>query len=252
MIIKAFHSRTLRRTLTGIFIFLLAFRITYSQLFPSFSLSGGPIVGWHLNKVDVLNTELRNAGFPEVSKSGFLTMGGGGFIDLPLKKGFLRIGGLGLGFSTNVNKVVNDSLTKAVNYAFGMGGLSLEYVKPIKDFDIIFGALFSTGTLKLDLYQYGRDNGNYSSIFGEFSSNSSSQNITRNFKVRFYSVQPQLSFGLLVKKFLYFKLTGGYLFTFNNTWKVDNDTDVPNFPSGVKANGFIISLGINAGLFFRD
>ena len=236
----------------GLLIFLLAINVTFSQLFPSFSISGGPIVGWHINKVDVLNNELTNAGFPNVSKSGFFTTGGGGFIDLPLKKDFIRIGGLGLGFSTNVSKTVNDSLTKAVNYAFGIGGISVEYVKPIKDFDIIFGAVFSTGTLKLDLYQYGRDNGNYSSIFGEFANNSSSQNITRNFKVRFYSIQPQVSFGLLVKKFLYFKLTGAYLFSFNNTWTVDNDVQVPNFPTGIKANGFLISLGINAGIFLRD
>jgi len=236
----------------GLLIFLLAINITNSQIFPSFSLSGGPIAGWHFNKVDVLNNALTNAGFPAVSSNGFFATGGGGYIDLPLKKDFIRIGGLGIGFSTNVNKVVNDSMTKAVNYAFGMGGISIEYVKPIKDFDIICGAVFSTGTLKLDLYQYGNNNGNYNSIFGEFTNNSSSQNITRNFKVRFYSIQPQVSFGLLVKKFLYFKLTGGYLFSFNNTCTVDNDTQVPNFPSGVKANGFVINLGVNAGIFLRD
>ena len=235
-----------------IIILLLAFRITYSQLFPNLAIFGGPTAGWHFNQVNELNNALNSAGFPQVSKNGFFTLGGNGYIDFPIKKGFLRIGGLGIGFSTNVNKMVNDSLTKAVNYAFGMGGLSVEYVRPINNFDIVFGALFSTGTLKLDLYQYGQNNGNYNSIFGEFASNSSSQNITRNFKVRFYSVQPQVGFGLLVKKFLYFKLTGGYLLSFNGTWKVDNNTDVPNFPTGIKANGFTISLGVNAGIFFRD
>lgn len=241
-----------KRFYLGLIFILLAFRITNSQLLPNLAIFGGPIIGWHFDKVTDLNNELKNSGFPEVNKNGFLTMGGSGYIDLPFKKNFLRIGGMGIGFSTNLSRNVNDSLTKAVNYAFGMGGLSLEYVKPIRNFDIIFGAVFSTGTLKIDLYQYGKDNGNYSSIFGEFTSNSSSQNVTRNFKVRFYSVQPQLSFGFLVKKFLYFKLCAGYLLTANGTWKVDNDVDVPGFPKGIKADGFTISLGVSAGIFFRD
>ncbi|MFI5144372.1 MAG: hypothetical protein ACHQJ4_02135, partial [Ignavibacteria bacterium] len=240
----------IRRFLTLIIIFVLAFRLSYSQLFPNLAIFGGPSAGWHFNNVNDLNTELSKAGFPKVATNGFFSMGGGGYIDLPTKKGFFRIGGMGTGFSTNLSQQVNDSLTKALNYAFGMGGLSVEYVHPIGNFDIIAGALFSTGTLKLDLYQYGKDNGNYSSVLGEFTNNSSSQNITRNFKVRFFSVQPQISFALLLKKFLYLKLTGGYLVTANGTWKVDNNIDVPNFPSGIKANGFTINLSVNAGIFF--
>jgi hypothetical protein len=235
-----------------IFAGLFSLNTSFAQVFPSLAVSGGPMAGWNFTKTTDLNNELRNAGFPEVSKNGFFTLGGGGFIDLPVKKNFIRIGGLGIGFSTNIDKKVNDSLTKAVTYDFGMGGLSIEFVKPIKDFDISIGAMFSTGTLKLNLYQYGIDYGNYNSIFGEFTNNSSSGNITRNFKVRFYSVQPQIGFGFLIKKFLYLKLNAGYLFSAHGKWKVDNSIEVSNFPSGIKADGFNITFGINAGLFFRD
>jgi len=238
----------------GIIIILGFFshQFSFAQIFPNLAISGGFVAGWNFNKTDDLNNALRNAGFPEVSKNGFLTLGGNGFIDLPMKKNFIRFGGMGIGFSTNFSKQVNDSLSKAVTYNFGMGGVSIEYVKPIKNFDITIGALFTTGTLKIDLYQYGNDYGNYNSIFGEFTNNSSSSNITRNFKVRFYSVQPQIGIGFLLQKFLYLKLNAGYLFTAQGTWKVDNDVNVTNFPSGIKADGFNISFGINAGLFFRD
>jgi hypothetical protein len=242
---------SIKRFLSGIIIFLLAFHISYAQLFPNLAIFGGPSAGWHFNNTNDLNNELTKAGFPKVA-NGFFSMGGGGYIDLPMKTGFLRLGGIGTGFSTNLNQSVNDSLTKALSYSFGMGGLSFEYVRPFGNFDIIAGALFSTGTLKLDLYQYGKNSGSYNSIFGEFSNNSSSQNITRNFKVRFFAVQPQISFALLLKKFLYLKLTTGYLVTANGTWKVDNDVDVPRFPKGIKANGFNINLSVNAGIFFRD
>jgi hypothetical protein len=235
-----------------IFFIFLASNISYSQMLPSLALSGGPTVGWYFNNVNDLNSELTGAGFPEVSKNGFLTLGGGGFIDIPLKKGFIRIGGMGTGYNTNVDKKINDSLTKAVNYSFGMGGVSVEYVKSFGIFDITFGALFTTGTLKLDLYQYGKDAGNYSTVFNEFSNNSSSQNITRNYKVRFYGAQPQIGFGLLLKKFVYLKLNAGYYAAALGKWKVDNDVEVNNFPTGIKPAGFNINLGVNFGLFFRD
>jgi hypothetical protein len=239
------------------FIVLLAILLTaelsYSQIvFPSMAVAGGPTVGWNFISANDLNLELKKAGFPELSKNGFFTLGGGGFLDLPLEKNFLRIGAMGVGFSTNKETKVTDSLTKAVSYNFGMGGLSGEYVFSFGIFDVSLGALFSTGTLKLDLYQYGKDHGNYNSIFGELSGNTASPDITRNFYVRFYSVQPQAGLGILIKKFVYLRLNAGYLVSAQGNWKVDNDVEVKNFPSGVKSNGFNINLGINFGLFFRD
>jgi hypothetical protein len=233
-------------------IIFLNVSVSYSQILPSLAISGGPTAGWFFNDVKDLNSELTKAGFPEVSKNGFFTLGGGGFIDIPLKSGYIRIGGLGTGFNTVLDKKVNDSLTKAVNYSFGMGGISIECVKSFGIFDITGGAMFTTGTLKLNLYQYGTDVGNYNSVFGGFSNNSTSANVTRNYKVRFYGAQPQIGFGLLLKKFFYLKLNAGYYFGAMGTWKVDNDVEVANFPSGVKPNGFNISLGLNFGLFFRD
>jgi hypothetical protein len=232
-------------------VFLLVKNSTLSQLLPNLAISGGPTAGWIIQNTDDLNAELKKAGFPEVD-NGFFTLGGGGFIDLPLKANFLRIGGMGVGFTSHREKSVNDSLNKALTYSMGMGGLSVEYVKAFGNFDISFGAAFTTGSLKIDLYQYGSDAGNYSGILGEFTNNSNSQNITRNFKVRFYSVQPQIGLGLLTAKFIYFRLTAGYVFSTSGTWKVDNDVKVSNFPKGIKADGFNISFGINAGLFFRD
>jgi hypothetical protein len=234
-------------------VFLLSSELLYSQIaLPNLAVSGGPTVGWNFMSATDLNAELLKAGFPEVSNNGFFTLGGGGFLDLPLKSNFLRIGGMGVGFSTNKETKVNDSLTKAVSFNFGMGGISGEYIFTIGNLDITLGALFATGTLKLDLYQYGEDYGNYSSILGEFTNISASSNITRNFRVRFYSVQPQIGLGLLVEKVVYLRLNAGYMVSAQGSWKVDNDVEVKNFPSGVKSNGFNINLGINFGIFFRD
>ena len=239
-----------------LFIFIFS-GISYSQMgFPNIALAGGPSVGMYLNNTDELNTQLRLAGFPEFSNK-FFTLGGGGFIDFEISKRksneFLRVGGLGLGFSSHKESTVNDSLTKAATLNFGIGGLSVEYVRCITPiFDITFGVLLATGSLKLDLYQYGNDYGTYSQIWGELGGNTSSANLTRNFKVRYYSVQPELGFGLLVKKAMYLRLQAGYNFAGLGSWKVDNDVEVKNFPTGIKANGFNISLGVNFGIFFRE
>ena len=235
-----------------IFFIFLAVGVTHSQMLPNLAISGGPAAGWFFNDVKDLNNELTKAGFPSVSENGFFTLGGGGFIDLPVKSAFIRIGGMGTGFNTNIDKKINDSLTKAVNYAFGMGGISVEYVKYFGNFDISIGALFTTGTLKLDLYQYGKDAGNYSSVFTGFTNNSSSQNITRNYKVRFFGAQPQIGLGLLLKKFIYLRLNAGYYAAAMGTWKVDNNVEVTNFPTGIKPAGFNVNLGLNFGLFFRE
>lgn len=227
----------------------------YSQYFGNFSLAGGPSAGWSFNKVDDLNKELRNAGFPELSTSGFLTLGGGGFMDFPIgSKGFtfLRIGAMGTGFESKEKKQFNDTLNKAVTYNFGMGGISVDYVKQFGPVDISGGVLLTTGTLKIDLYQYGNDYGNYNSIFGELSGNSSTTNITRNYVNRFFAVQPQVGVGVFAAKFLYLRLMGGYTVASTGTWRVDNDVEVKNFPTGIKPGGFNLNFSANFGLFLRD
>lgn len=224
-----------------------------AQLLPSFAFAGGVTAGWHFNPVKNLNTELKNAGFPEFSESGFFTTGGGGFIDLPMKSNFLRIGGFGNGFSSRITKQVNDTLKKDANYSLGQGGFSLEYIMPLGSvIDISFGSKFSTGTLKLELYKYGNDLGNYTNSFNEFQSNGSTGNIARTYKSRFYTVQPQVGIGIMLRKFMYLKIDCGYQIGAQNTWRVDNDVEVTNFPSGIEAKGLVLNVGLNFGLFIRD
>ncbi|HMQ98585.1 MAG TPA: hypothetical protein PKE39_06135 [Ignavibacteria bacterium] len=222
-------------------------------MLPSFAFAGGVTAGWHFNPVKNLNTELKNAGFPEFSESGFFTTGGGGFIDLPMKSNFLRIGGFGNGFTSKLTKQVNDTLKKDANYSLGQGGFSFEYVMVLgKVIDISFGSQFSTGTLKLELYKYGNDLGNYSNSYNEFQSNGSTGNITRTYKSRFYTVQPQVGIGIMLRKFMYLKIDCGYQIGAQNTWRVDNDVEVKNFPSGIEAKGLVLNVGLNFGLFIRD
>lgn len=238
----------------AVFLFFLGFsNYSYSQFLPSFAIAGGPSIGWHFNPVKNLNSELLNAGFPQLQENGFLTLGGGGFIDLPINKNFLRIGAFGNGFTSKKSNQFNDTLKKDVNYSFGQVGFISEFVIPFgKIFDFTIGAHFSTGTLKIELYQYGNSFGSYNSIFNELQSNSSSADISRIFKSRFYSVQPSAGIGIMLRKFLYLKIDAGYQFSAHSNWRVDNDIEVKNFPKNIDSKGFLINVGLNIGLFIRD
>jgi hypothetical protein len=233
-------------------LFLVLNTSVKSQFFPSFGIAGGPTVGWFFNDVKELNSQLQLGGFPELSDGGYLTLGGGGFIDMQVGKNYLRIGGFGTGFETNKDKKYNDTTTKAVNYSLGIGGIDLEFAKPFGKFiDIHIGAQIATGRLILELYQYGSSYGNYNTIFGELQSNGSSTNLSRVFKNRFYSVQPLIGIGFLIKTAIYLKLDAGYHFAAMGDWKVDNDVKVDNFPDGITSKGFTLNLGINFGIFTR-
>jgi hypothetical protein len=239
---------------TKLLIFIILFTAAASganaQFASRFSLAGGPMAGWQLTNVDDLNAEMRRIGLPEFGKSGYVTFGGGGFIDLPWSE-WLRVGGVGTGFSAERTSVVNN-LTKSVKYDFGMGGASLEYVGNLSSaFQITAGALFGTGTLKLRLYQNGPDFGNWNSIWGEIGGSSTSQNISRELTQRFYFAQPRVGLGVFLREYLYAKLNVGYLVSTNSGWRVDNDVEVTNFPEGIKPDGLDINLGLNFGLFFK-
>jgi hypothetical protein len=201
-------------------------------------------------KIENLNLSLKANGFPEVKKQQ-LVMGGQGFFDISLDEfeAYLRFTGFGNGFTNHETRKENDTVTKSVKFNMGMGGLSAEIVKPLTSaIDVTFGLQFSIGSLNLDLYQYDNSHGSWM----RFDEDGTSSNITRNYKVPFYSAQPQLGAGLLIAKFIYLKLTAGYMFSAQGTWTVDDDIDVRNMPSGIKADGLNFNFEANFGLFFRD
>ena len=236
-----------------IFISFLVFsKDSQAQLFPRFSIAGGPTVGWQFQNTDDINAEMRKIGVPEFPKDGFLVLGGGGFLELPIKGlDWLRIGGSGTGF-TEKRQTQSGDLTKTVYYSYGSGGVTFDYIKRFgKNFDMTFGAYLSTGKLTIELYQNAPGFGNWNTIFGEIGSGSSSQNISRTLSVRFYSAMPKIGLGYFLTKYMYAKLDAGYLFSANNDWIADDEIPVSNAPSGIKADGFNINFGLNFGLFTK-
>lgn len=244
----------MRFKILSIIISIFLFQnVSYSQLFPRFSIAGGPTIGWFYNNTDDLNAQMQSIGLPEFSKDGFLILGGGGFIDLPLKHiRWLRVGGSGEGFTSQRQIVSQDNVTRTAYYKYGSGGITFDYVKSFgKSVELTLGVYIATGKLTVELYQSTANFGNWNSIFGEFGGDSTSENISHKLSVRFYSAKPQMGLGIFLAPFLYAKLNAGYQFSANNDWKVDDDIPVSNAPSGIKADGWIINFGLNFGLFTK-
>ncbi len=222
-----------------------------AQFFPRFSIAGGPTIGWHTNNTDDLNVALRQVGIPELEK-GFLTLGGGGFVDLPFKGvDKFRVGGFGNGFSTSKSATI-DGLKKTAEYSYGEGGIQIDYrISPSKAIDLTFGMQFASGSLEIELYQSEPTFGNWTNIVNELSGTGSSQNISRNLSTHFYSIQPQVGIGVFLTSLIYARLNAGYEFGFNGDWKVDDDVTVSGIPSGIKADGMNVTFGLNFGLFSK-
>jgi hypothetical protein len=232
---------------------LLTANITFSQIEQGgkFTFAGGPMIGYYSSSVSDLNTELLKAGFPVISKNGFLTLGGGGYLEIPMVKG-LRIGGFGIGFSESQSStdlttaVLNKISTK---YSYSGCGITVEYAKTFGGvFDFTIGGAIGIGSLNIDLYKHSPDytwSGN-SSLWDTLKSSNS-----LHYSSQTYTFEPRIGIGYQITNFLNFKLNAGYTLAIQNTWKVDDVLEVKNVPSGIKAQGFNINLGMNVGIFIK-
>ena len=234
-----------------VILVLFMTNISFSQISGRFSIAGGPFVGYYANSVSDLNAELAKAGFPQLSNSGFLTIGGGGYVDIPMVPGF-RVGGYGFGFSESQT---SNSITTAVNYQWSVkysysgGGITLEYAKFLGEkFDFTLGGALGMGNLKIDLYRHAPSYYWNSGTSLWDTTNSSKQ---LKYSSQTYTIEPRIGIGYQVNNFLNFKLNAGYAFAIQDTWKADDVLEVQNVPSGIKAQGLNVSLNMNVGLFLK-
>jgi len=233
-------------------IFLILFIVliysnSYSQMFNKFSIAAGPVFGWNVPSMTDLNIELKKVGIPEFSTSGVFASGGSGFIDIPVVKG-LRVGYTGYGYTDNKSVTLTGN-SKLAEFSFSASALTIEYTQKLgKSIDWTIGGMIGVGSTNLKLV-------NYANSFKEWNignylndTNSSGHN-SLSFKNTSYTFVPQAGIGLHATKFLYFKLDAGYLLTINSKWKLDDLIEVSNFPTGIKADGFMVKLGVYVGLF---
>jgi hypothetical protein len=231
--------------LIAISLFFIS-NISSAQLFNKFSLFGGPMIGWQVPQVTDLNNEMKKIGIPEFSSGGYMTLGGGGYIDVPVISG-LRIGAFGTGFTEDkVSEPIYNKTIYTAKFSLHYAAISVEYTRKLsKSFDFTAGGNLGVGTTKLELSKF-RDE---KSVWNISNDSLLTNNNTNTYTTTTFTLNPQVGIGYNVTKFMYLKLNAGYMLTFKGDWKLNDVLPVSNVPSGIKADGFNFNLGINFGLF---
>lgn len=213
-----------------------------------FGGGGGYTPGWIFVNLDELNKQLIPFGSGQLSKSGFYTSGGAGFIYIGFVPG-LRIGGMGFGGSTSESSLKN-GFSNEVIYQIAGGGFTVEYTLPfIKNMAVSVGSVIGGGSIQIELY---RNSGvfNWQNLWDEISTSSSaSSDIGRKMSNSFFLLSPTLSVDIPFYRFVSVRLGGGYQIAFGKTWTVENDKELSNVPAKLNGNSWFFQTGIFIGFF---
>jgi len=225
-----------------------------------FGGGAGYIGGWIFPKVYGLNPLLNSFGVANLSKSGFYTSGGTGFIYLGVLSNF-RIGGVGFGGSfsssgrsTEVSQPTPTGPAKYITfdneavYSINGGGITIEYTIPyVRNFGISIGAQIGIGSLNISLY---RNTGNTSwQSYWEGANRFPNTNFSSTIKDSYWIFTPMLNIDIPAYHLLCFRVGAGYQLTFGDNWKYDNNQNLISPPSNVNGNSFYIQAGVLIGIF---
>lgn len=224
--------------------------ITFSQTAKYFDApfggGGGYVPGWYIPNVDPINEQLKIIGIPELSKSGFYTSGGAGYIYIGFLKN-LRVGGMGFAGSSSEKSTLLGVNREAV-YSIGGGGISAEYTLPfIKNIGVSVGTILGFGGIDIELYKNSGSFG-WDEIWNS-AGTANSNNVSRTISRNFFIVAPTLNVDIPLYRFVSFRLGGGYQITFGGDWEVDNGQSISGVPSDLGGNSFFIQSGIFIGFF---
>jgi hypothetical protein len=216
-----------------------------------FGIAGGFAPTFLFPNLDPLNKELGKLGFEKVSESGLVSWGGGGYAYIMLIDN-LRVGGLGLSGSSISSGVMGgiEKYNTEVVYNYGLGGLTIEYTIPaIKVIAISVGGIVGIGSSSVQIFRNkGKIDWNDVWLDAKNLSGTSKSSNTK-FYNNFVTIAPTLNFDFPVNRFISLRLGGGYIFSFNDEWRADNDAAALNVPPDLKSTTFFVQTGIFFGFF---
>lgn len=245
----------MKKTLFAIMIFLSSTSLFAQEAedvgwVARFGAAGGFTPTVVFPNMNPINTQiLKNLHIENLSDNGMFVLGGGGYAYIMLVDN-LRLGGMGLSGTQSSNGVI-EGLNVEVKYSYGLGGFTAEYTLPfINKIAVSLGAIIGVGSSSVEVFQ-NADNFDWTTAWSAFSPITSSidRNKSRKFSNTFFTITPTLNIDIPLDRFIAFRVGGGYIFSTNNEWKVDNDKILRSVPSDLKSNSFFIQTGIFFGLF---
>lgn len=214
-----------------------------------FGIAGGINPAYIFPNMDAINAKAKSMGLSELSNTGLVMWGGGGYAYIMIVDN-LRLGGVGFSGSTSTSGNVM-GWNRELDYSFGLGGVTVEYTLPfVKYVAVSVGSILGVGSQSIEAY----DNwGNYtwensfpqpltSSLSGPPSTYSKITNT-------FFTVIPTLNIDVPISRFIALRAGGGYIINFNDKWKVNNNRNISGVPGSLTENNFFIQTGIYFGFF---
>lgn len=238
--------------LLAICLITLSVTTVYAQdeqevgLLTKFGFGGGFNAMWLMPNLDDLNKMLPAAGVESFSKSGFMSYGGSGYIYLMFIDN-VRVGGIGISGTTS-RTGFKDGFNKEVDYSAGLGGLTIEYTLPfVEKIGISVGGIIGVGSSTIEIYQ-NKGSLAWSDLWKEVSDPSqNTQNISRRMKNTFFTFAPTLNIDIPISRFASFRIGGGYIISFGENWKGDNDIQLNGVSSSLNGSTFFLQTGIFIG-----
>lgn len=209
---------------------------------------GGVVFNIGTPNLKAFNSALEKLKVQKFENNFIFPFGGVGFAYLPIAKNF-RIGGIGTGANVT-KKGFSDGYEKETNIVFSNGGFTIEYSIPyIKTIAVSIGAVLGASSIEINIY---KNNGTatWDDIWDPgFDSVSVSKAQYYKITSANFSITPTLNIDIPFEKFLCFRIGCGYVFTFENEWKLNNERSIYSVPTNIKSDNFFISFGLMAGFF---
>ncbi len=192
-----------------------------------------------------LNEELKKYDLPQLNKSLF-GFGGGGNLTI----GGIRIGGFGIGASTEKEKIrslYGTNYHSKVNLEYGVGFGTVGYeLYHSKKFSANVDLGIGGGSLDLYISDKTTDYNSWNEIL---LIPAGINNITRKLSYSFFSLLPIITLEYFYGNFIKLFLSGDYNIILSDNWSKDNDLKLINVPK-MNFRGLSIRFGIYTGLYF--
>jgi hypothetical protein len=217
----------------------------------TFGVGGGVSPYWMFLRSDDMNAAITEKGFPAVSNKGMFLLGGHGYAYIMLIPN-LRVGGLGAGGSISVEETRpgnagTPDMFARTSIATGFGGVTLEYVIPIKRLQFAVGGMIGAGSYTLAFTSLYKQDWTWKSI----APSTTAGNYQHTLTCPFFAYQPTVSMEYYLSPFTILGVSGGYFGAAGNTWTLDDAFEVNEMPD-IRFGGAFVKLGLTFGLFIPE
>jgi hypothetical protein len=212
-----------------------------------FAVGGGFITSWFLPDMGAINQAGKGLGVPELAKSGFVGTGGAGYVYIGFIKG-LRVGGLGIGGSTQQSAVVNGYLNKLI-YHSAFGGLTIEYSLPyFRKYAISAGLIIGAGSSSIEIAHH-KGVFDWQNVWNDAAAGVSADSYSRVLKSSYFLLAPTVNADFVLSRVVSCRVGAGYSFPLFPGWTLDDAQDLHNVPSKANGGGLFITAGVLVGFF---